>query len=245
MRTVIVVVAVLAMGLLTAVPTAGQQFFTAVIDGLQPVPPSGSPGTGFGCVALNPDGTISFHITFSGLLAPEVATHFHGPAPAGENAAFLMDLPMGSPKVGTTVALTPAQQADLIAGLWYINIHSELLHTGGELRGQVLMSPTPCQTVTGVGDPRLPSGRSLSVHNYPNPFAWTTVIQFSLPAAGDVLLEVFDVAGRRLVSRTIENAPAGPHRIPFDGSTHPNGVYFYQIVTHDGQSASGKMLIRR
>ncbi len=140
------IVAVLAIGVLTAVPTAGQQFLTAIIDGSQPVPPTVSPGTGFGCVALNPDGTVSFNITFSGLLAPEIAAHFHGPAPAGMNAGVQIGLPPGSPKVGTTITLTGGQQADLIAGLWYINIHSSLF-PGGEIRGQVLTSPTPCETV--------------------------------------------------------------------------------------------------
>jgi hypothetical protein len=146
MRTVIVVVAVLAIGVLTGVPTAGQQFFTAVIDGLQTVPPSNSPGTGFGCVALNLDGTVSFNITFSGLLAAEVAAHFHGPAPAGVNAGVQIGLPLGSPKFGTTLPLSIGQQADLIAGLWYINIHSSLF-PGGEIRGQVLTAPTPCNVV--------------------------------------------------------------------------------------------------
>ncbi len=146
MRTVIVAVAILAIGVLTAAPTAGQQFFTAIVDGAQQVPPSGSPGTGFGCVALNPNGTISFNITFSGLLAAEIAGHFHGPARAGMNAGGLISLPLGSPKIGTTVALSPGQQADLIARLWYINIHSSLVPLG-EIRGQLLPSPTPCEAV--------------------------------------------------------------------------------------------------
>lgn len=147
MRIVIVVVAVLAIGVLAAVPTAGQLFFTAIIDDAQPMPPSGSPATGFGCVALNPDGTISFNITFLGLLGDETASHFHGPAPAGVNADVQIGLPLGSPKVGNAGPLSVGQQADLIAGLWYINIHRSLF-PDGEIRGQVLQSPTPCQTVS-------------------------------------------------------------------------------------------------
>ena len=65
---------------------------------------------------------------------------------AGQNASPQISLPSGSPKVGTPVALTGPQQADLIAGLWYINIHSQAF-PGGEIRGQVLTAPTPCQTV--------------------------------------------------------------------------------------------------
>ena len=147
MRIAIVAVAVLAIGVLTAVPTAGQQFFTAIIGGAQVVPATGSPGTGFGCVALNAtSGTIDYNIMFSGLLAPETVSHFHGPAPAGSNAGVQIGLPLGSPKIGVNVPITAGQQTDLMAGLLYINIHSAMF-PGGEIRGQVLTSPTPCQTV--------------------------------------------------------------------------------------------------
>ncbi len=139
MRNVIVAVAVLVIGVLSAVPVTGQTFFQAVIDGAQEVPPSGSPGTGLGCLTLNPNpsGTLSFEISFSGLLSPEVAAHIHGPAAAGSTAGVLFPLPLGSPKIGATVKLTNAQKTDLLAGLYYINIHTGPL-PGGAIRGQIL-----------------------------------------------------------------------------------------------------------
>ena len=137
MRIVIVAVAILAIGVFTAVPTAAQTFFQATIDGLQPVPPTNSPAIGLACLTLNPNGTLTFDIAYTGLLSGETAAHFHGPAPAGVNAGVQIGLPPGSPKLGTTVALSAGQQADLIAGLWYINIHS-VGFPGGEIRGQVL-----------------------------------------------------------------------------------------------------------
>ncbi len=137
MRIVIVAVAILAIGVFNAVPTAAQTFFQATIDGAQVVPTTGSPGTGLGCITLNLNGTVTFDISYTGLLAAETAAHFHGPAPAGVNAGVQIGLPAGSPKLGTTVALSAGQQADLLAGLWYINIHSTMF-PGGEIRGQVL-----------------------------------------------------------------------------------------------------------
>jgi len=145
MRIAIVAVAIMAIGVLTAAPTAAQQF-SATIDGLSPVPPTNSPGIGSGCLTLNPNGTLTFDIVFSGLLSAEIAAHFHGPATALQNAGVKIGLPAGSPKMGTTVALLPGDQADLIAGLWYINIHTALF-PGGEIRGQVLLDPSPCSTV--------------------------------------------------------------------------------------------------
>ena len=110
------------------------------IDGMQPVPPTGSPGTGTGTVTLQPDGMLDFDIVFAGLLAPEIAAHFHGTAMPGQNAGVLFPLPLGSPKLGSVGPLSAQQQVDLQSGLWYVNIHSSQF-PGGEIRGQVVPEP--------------------------------------------------------------------------------------------------------
>jgi glucose/arabinose dehydrogenase len=76
---------------------------------------------------------------FSGLEGSETAAHFHGPAPQCENAGVQITVPLGSPKVGSAT-LTAQQMADLLAGLWYLNVHTDL-HPGGEIRGQVMPAP--------------------------------------------------------------------------------------------------------
>lgn len=69
------------------------------------------------------------------------AAHFHGPAPLGANAGVAIGLPTtptgNAGKVTGTVTLTPAQEADLMAGNWYFNLHSTLA-AGGELRAQLI-----------------------------------------------------------------------------------------------------------
>ncbi|MBI5258564.1 MAG: CHRD domain-containing protein [Burkholderiales bacterium] len=69
------------------------------------------------------------------------AAHFHGPAALGVNAGVQIGLPTAptgnAGKLTGTVTLTPAQEADLLAGKWYLNLHSTLA-AGGELRAQLL-----------------------------------------------------------------------------------------------------------
>ncbi len=141
MRTTLLVPTVVACALLFAGISAAQNF-NALIDGLQEVPPVTSPGTGIGCFTLNPDNTLSFNITFGGLLGVETAAHIHGPAPIGVNAGVIFPLPLGSPKIGVVGPLTAAQVADLAGGLHYVNIHSTLF-PGGEIRGQILTGAGP------------------------------------------------------------------------------------------------------
>jgi hypothetical protein len=111
--------------------------FSATIDGAQETPPNGSASTGTGTFVMDTvANTLSFNITFTPLVSGELFSHIHGPAPAGVPAGILFPLPNGSPKIGVW-NFTEAQQADIIAGLTYVNIHSNAI-PAGEIRGQIL-----------------------------------------------------------------------------------------------------------
>jgi hypothetical protein len=64
----------------------------------------------------------------------------HGPADPGQNAdvAVPFEGELASPIKGSAT-LTDAQAADLQAGKYYVNIHTEA-NKGGEIRGQVTKS---------------------------------------------------------------------------------------------------------
>ncbi len=135
---------------------------TFPIDAGQEVPPNGSPASGVGTAVLNMSTLmLSWDMNFSGLTGAEVAAHFHGPAAAGTNAGVQMALGLGSPKSGSA-AVSPAQAADIINGLWYVNIHSSVF-PGGEIRGQVNMSQLP----TGVDQCNGDSGDGAGCTNCP------------------------------------------------------------------------------
>ena len=73
--------------------------------------------------------------------ATATAAHFHGPADLGASAGVQIGLPTqpsgNTGKLVGNVTLTALQEADLLAGKWYFNIHSSLA-AGGELRAQLL-----------------------------------------------------------------------------------------------------------
>lgn len=84
--------------------------------------------------------------TFSALTGTTSDAHFHGPAPAGAGALVQISMtsaggdvfPIGvtSGRFAGTATLTATQATQLLAGLWYVNIHTSA-HPGGEIRGQV------------------------------------------------------------------------------------------------------------
>jgi len=102
-------------------------------------------------------------------------------------------------------------------------------------------------TPTPVG--RTPAAPALRVTNHPNPFTATTTLELVLSSASDVEIDVYDVAGRRVASRLLEDAAAGSHALPFpsiaaDGTPLVSGVYFCRIRAA-GETVTRKMVIAR
>ena len=81
--------------------------------------------------------TLRYTLRYSGLSGPVKAGHFHGPAEAGKNAGVALGINnAGDSPVQGSAVLTADQAADLLAGKWYVNLHTAA-NPGGELRGQV------------------------------------------------------------------------------------------------------------
>jgi hypothetical protein len=146
MRSLLFVM-LIVVALVVAPSAFAQTHFSAVIDGSQVVPPTTSAATGSGCFVLNPDNTLGFQISFTGLVGNETGAHIHGPGPAGVNAGVQFALPLGSPKIGTVGPLTAVQAADLVNGLYYVQIHTDVF-PGGEIRGQILLTADLCTVST-------------------------------------------------------------------------------------------------
>jgi hypothetical protein len=110
----------------------------ATLDGKSQVPPNSSTATGSADIDYDPASKkLSWKLSYSGLSGPATAAHFHGPAEPGKNAGVAVAIPNAtSSPVEGSATLTDAQAADLLAGRYYINIHTAA-NPGGEIRGQV------------------------------------------------------------------------------------------------------------
>ncbi len=118
-----------------------QEVTTPDISGFTPS------GTGF--VTLDTDtNELTWQIDYQGLTGEIVApgAHFHGAAGFGQNAGiqvFLSDGNPPEPATGTlagSTTISDSQEADVLAGLWYVNIHTAR-NPSGEIRGQVVPAP--------------------------------------------------------------------------------------------------------
>jgi len=101
------------------------------------VPPNDSAATGSVTVTFDTASKkATWQGTYAGLSGAATAGHFHGPADPGKNAGVAVPITAGSSPFQGSADLTDAQAADLMAGKWYVNVHTEA-HKGGEIRGQI------------------------------------------------------------------------------------------------------------
>ncbi len=70
--------------------------------------------------------------------------------------------------------------------------------------------------------------------NFPNPFNTKTKICFELPKSAKIVMELFDIKGRKLVTLVDESKTAGRHEVLWDAGENPSGVYFCKLLTEDG-----------
>jgi hypothetical protein len=138
MRSGVVALALAAGFAITAPALADVATYKVNLVSSAEVPPNDSTGTA--AVTLTYDSAtkkLTWQGTYSGLTGAATAGHFHGPADPGKNAGVAVPITASSSPFQGSVDLTEAQAADLMAGKWYVNIHTEA-HKGGEIRGQVL-----------------------------------------------------------------------------------------------------------
>lgn len=68
--------------------------------------------------------------------------------------------------------------------------------------------------------------------NYPNPFNPTTVIEYSIPVKGNVVLTVYNILGQKLLQQTLKDVEPGYHKIEFNGSEFSSGIYIYSLTVN-------------
>ena len=118
-------------------PSGGVKTFHANLTGLQEVPSVKTAATGQADVTLDTaTGIITWKLTIKNLSGPPVAAHIHGPAMPGANAGVLIGFKVGEAPITGSAVLTPQQMADLMAGKYYVNVHTAQ-NKPGEIRGQL------------------------------------------------------------------------------------------------------------
>ncbi|MBI4722264.1 MAG: T9SS type A sorting domain-containing protein, partial [Candidatus Stahlbacteria bacterium] len=85
--------------------------------------------------------------------------------------------------------------------------------------------------------------------NHPNPFIGTTVIEYGIPNAAAVTINIYNILGQKVATLVNENKKAGFYTVKWNGKNGmgkkvATGIYFYRLDTHEYTATKKMYLIR-
>ena len=150
------------------------------------------------------------------------------------------------PSEGMRIPIEPTWH-DRDAGSWQGNVAMSKLNNDNAYQTPSVWSHTYTGRYDGdvlsTEDEIVASSFALK-RNYPNPFNPSTTIEYSLGLAGPTKLMIYDVLGREIATLVNEYRPAGVHKVMWNASGLPSGVYFYRLESSDFNRTQKMILMK-
>jgi hypothetical protein len=91
-----------------------------------------------------------------------------------------------------------------------------------------------------TGDSRRPLSYRL-FQNYPNPYNDYTKIKYTIPKAGPVVIEIYNLAGQKIETLVDHYQEAGQYELGWQAAEASTGVYLYRLKA--GKDTQTKKMI--
>jgi uncharacterized lipoprotein YddW (UPF0748 family) len=155
-------------------------------------------------------------------------------AKASDFAAPVVD---SSAVADTTLAVGPLQPSTIY--FWRVRTSNA---AGNSPWSAVFRFRT--ETPSAVAPAPLRPDRFSLEPNYPNPFNPTTTIRYSIPAAGHVVLTVYDVLGREVDVLVNDDLAPGTYEVRWIAASRASGVYFLIMRSGSFVAVDRMMLVK-
>lgn len=130
-----------------------------------------------------------------------------------------------------------AIQGDVVMPIW----------TDGRNNNFDLFTSIIPNGTTNLNENNMPVNFEVS-QNYPNPFNPSTLIKYSIPTEGRVVVKLYNILGKEIVTLLDSEQSAGTHSLLFDSKnikgSLSSGTYFYS-VTFGNETVTKKMLLTK
>lgn len=88
------------------------------------------------------------------------------------------------------------------------------------------------------------SPETVLINNYPNPFTYSTTIDYVLPESARIKLAVFNAQGEKVEVLVDGQRSAGQHSVVWNAEGYPAGLYFYTIGSQQYSITRKCMLLK-
>jgi hypothetical protein len=156
---------------------------------------------------------------------------------SGDNAVLVQYMTANG-FAGSTLGIEDPGEAIAIQGFYNGDYHRACAPIAP---GRAILYTTDLPFTTGVvdevGSAGVPVRLALGV--FPNPLRSRTAVEYAMPVAGRVSVQVYDAAGRVVRNLVGQNSPAGRYSVTWDGRAAngkrvAEGVYFCKLATPAG-----------
>ncbi len=146
----------------------------------------------------------------------------------------------------TTTTASSCNISLLAAGTYYWRVKAK--NTCGDGDWSISRSLVNNNDVAEIPTSNLPIEYSLT-QNYPNPFNLSTRFEFSMPRASDVVIKVYDITGREIVTLADNHYSAGNYMVDWNGEDNfgnivASGIYLYRIKAGDFVESKKMILLK-
>ena len=142
--------------------------------------------------------------------------------------------------IGAEIDSSPYVDMDVAAVLLYDRALSN--SERAEVEAYLQQKYFAISTAEASSSPSVPLDVTLSA--FPNPTAGPLELHLGLPEAGTARLSVFDMLGREVAVLVDGPGAAGQHRITWDTSSFPTGVYNLVLMTQTGRVVKRVTVVR-
>jgi PKD repeat protein len=142
---------------------------------------------------------------------------------------------------GTGLAVVVSNRTRSAPPDWCFTV-VDIALSGATYDGAANVVTTACESgPAGAADE---STAQMLHQNSPNPFNPSTELRFTLPYAGKVTLEVFNVMGQKVSTPVDGYLDAGDHSVTWDGSEAASGIYLYRLQVNDYVESRKMILLK-
>lgn len=97
----------------------------------------------------------------------------------------------------------------------------------------IVLKIATTQKVLSIRDDVIIPGEYSLKQNFPNPFNPSTTIEFVIPRSENVVLQIFDVLGRKIETMLNQRMEQGVYSYIWNAKQYPSGIYYYRLETEN------------